>query len=94
MNKCPDNINYKILKKCDIALTIFLADIFRSSMDSGEIPNLWKTSFITPIYKTGNKESPLNYRPISITSGISKIMEKIVAKNITSFFIKKQTIFL
>ena len=38
----------------------------------------WLRAAITPIYKKGDKRLPTNYRPISLTSVISKVMEAIV----------------
>jgi hypothetical protein len=44
-----------------------------------ELPKDWKHSIIIPIHKTGkNPSDPLSYRPISLTSNLNKIMDKIV----------------
>ena len=45
-------------------------------------PDDWKKAYITPIFKSGNHTCPRNYRPISLTSIISKVMENILASNI------------
>ena len=39
--------------------------------------NLEKAN-ITPLYKQGNKSNPLNYRPVSLTSVVCKILEKLI----------------
>ncbi len=44
----------------------------------GKIPLDWKRANIVPIFKGGNKENPLNYRPVSITSVVAKVAERIV----------------
>ena len=62
----PDGIPYILLKNV-IKQFLRLLLIFRIILDSGSIPEVWKTSFIIPIYKKGNKYDPSNYRPISIT---------------------------
>ena len=49
--------------------------IFTNSLEQGKLPNIWKSANITPIYKKGNKSNPLNYRPVSLTSVLGKILE-------------------
>ena len=55
-----------------------LTFIFQSSLDQGQLPQDWKSANITPIYKKGNRTDPANYRPISLTSTCSKILEHII----------------
>ncbi len=52
--------------------------IFCKSMDEGVIPDDWKLANVTCIYKKGSKMDPGNYRPVSLTSVVCKIMEKNV----------------
>uniref|UniRef100_A0A1I8B4S4 Reverse transcriptase domain-containing protein n=1 Tax=Meloidogyne hapla TaxID=6305 RepID=A0A1I8B4S4_MELHA len=77
-----DQISYKILKSCHSILSPFLSDIFRESLDSGNIPDIWKISYITPIHKKGPKTDPNNYRPITITSAVSRVMERLILKQV------------
>ena len=55
-----------------------LTDLFRYNLDTGELPNEWKIANITPIYKKGKKADPNNYRPVSLTSAVCKMMERLV----------------
>jgi hypothetical protein len=55
-----------------------LAHVFNLSLSSGSFPSKLKQSRIVPIFKSGNVESCNNYRPISLLSSISKILENIV----------------
>jgi hypothetical protein len=57
-----------------------------------KIPKDWKHSIIIPIHKTGkNPSDPLSYRPISLTSNLNKIMEKMV-NNRLQWYLERQTI--
>ena len=58
--------------------------LLNQSIQSGCFPVLWKVSNIVPIPKTGDKSNPSNYRPISLLSILSKILEKHVARLLTS----------
>ena len=80
----PDDIPAIILKKMSTALVIPLTIILRKSINEGEIPEIYKVAYITPIHKGGKKSKlkPENYRPVSLTSHIMKIYERIIAKNI------------
>ena len=47
-------------------------------MASADVPSEWKLANVTPIFKTGNKSSPSNYRPVSLTVVLCKIFESIL----------------
>ena len=53
-------------------------------MFDGHFPDLWKRSFITPIYKSNNRENIRNYRPISKLNIIPKLFEAIITEKLTS----------
>ena len=57
-------------------------------MKTGIFPNILKTARITPIHKNGDRSNPLNYRPISILTHLSKIFEKIINRRLVNFFEK------
>ena len=59
--------------------------LFNKSFREGKLPNVWKTANITPLHKKGPKHDSSNYRPISLTSIICKIMEKIVRDAIMTY---------
>ena len=52
------------------------------SLNTGTLPEDWLTANITPVYKKGSRSIPFNYRPISLTSVCSKVMEHIVFHSI------------
>ena len=55
--------------------------IFNISLQTGQVPNDWKEANIAPIFKKGDKHSPSNYRPVSLTCIIAKYMEHILVSN-------------
>lgn len=85
----PDNIPYIVLKNCADSLAPILTDLFRSILDDGHIPAIWQKSIIIPIYKKGEKTDPKNYRPISLTSTVCRVFERILHEKITEFLNKK-----
>ena len=62
-----------------------LAPILKvQSLNTGNIPSDWLLVNVTPVYKKGSKDIPVNYRPISLTSVCSKVMEHIIYHSIMS----------
>ncbi|CAM4571088.1 unnamed protein product [Caretta caretta] len=53
-----------------------LARIFNESVNSGTVPYDWRIAIIVPIFKKGKKSDPGNYRPVSLTSVVCKVLEK------------------
>ena len=76
----PDGVHPMLLKSCSTALALPLLMIFRKSLVSGCLPHFWKISSVIPIFKSGSKFSPCNYRPINLTCVTSKVMERILVK--------------
>ena len=53
-----------------------LALIYKASLNTGKLPEQWKSANVTPIHKGGDSETPNNYRPISLTSIPCKIVNR------------------
>lgn len=81
----PDGIPYILIKKCADQLAPIVTELFRIILDEGNIPPIWKTSFIVPIFKKGDPSSPGNYRPISLTCTFCRIFERILVKKMVEF---------
>ena len=56
--------------------------MWNKSLLTGEIPADLKVGTITPSYKGGNKCEPKNYRPVTLTSHIIKLFERVLVKKI------------
>ena len=78
------DIPIKILKENAI-FSSYICDFFNETIRSGKLPSILKKANITPVFKKGFKGSKENYRPVSILPVISKIFEKMISKQITSF---------
>jgi hypothetical protein len=79
-----DGISLKLLKYVKFEIREPLAHIFNLSLESGQFPTRLKNSRTVPIFKAGDPTVCDNYRPISLISTFSKIIEKIVATNLTN----------
>ena len=77
-----DMIHPRILKECAQELSVPLQRIYQQSLSSGIVPASWKTATITPLYKDEDRSHAENYRPISITSQVGKVLEKLIRKSI------------
>ena len=77
----PDKVSCRTLKEVADILCLPLSIVFRRSMDEGVVPEDWRKANITPIFKGGSKMVPGNYRPVSLTCVICKVMESIIKED-------------
>ena len=77
--KLKDN---QVLKELADELSPFVTYLFNRSITSNEIPRECKTQWISPVFKKGAKSDPANYRPVSLTCILSKLMEHILCTHI------------
>ncbi|XP_059578763.1 RNA-directed DNA polymerase from mobile element jockey isoform X1 [Alligator mississippiensis] len=78
----PDELHPRVLKALANIIAEPLARIFERSWRTGQVPEDWKRANVVPIFKKGRKEDPGNYRPVSLTSILGKIFEKIIKAHI------------
>ena len=85
----PDGFpSSRLINCCDI-LAAALKLMFSQSLTQGMFPSALKRAVIVPILKSGDKSIPGNYRPISLTSCISKVFERILWKQGLAFLERK-----
>ena len=88
----PDKVAYSMLKHLPRSGMDFLLHIFNRSWSSHSFPSIWKTSSIIPIHKVGKPlDSPASFRPISLTSCVSKLFERIILSRLL-FFLESNSI--
>lgn len=94
-NKClgPNSIPSRILLKNYDILSPHISNLINLSFCSGVFPDFLKTAKIVPVFKKGNSLDCSNYRPISLLSIFSKIIEKCMSTRLRKFIDKKEILY-
>ena len=83
-----DGYNMKVIKGITTVLSIPLANVFNCSFSTGVFPHALKSAKVTPIFKSDNKLSIGNYKPISVLPIFSKLLEKMMCNRLILFINK------
>ncbi|GFW87307.1 reverse transcriptase domain-containing protein [Trichonephila clavipes] len=68
-----------------------LLEIFNLSWATGKLPQIWKLSTVIPILKPNKNASECkNYRPISLTSTLCKLMERVIRRRLMNWLIENK----
>ena len=78
----PDGISALMLKATAPSIAKGVTILFNMSIKLGKVPTEWKTSAIVSIPKGGDSNQPSNYRPISLLSILSKLLERHMYKHL------------
>ena len=89
----PDNIPIRMLKAALPSLSLILTTLINECFSKGVFPQSLKIARVTPLFKGGSKDSTNCYRPISIISPLSKLIEKLVSKRLIRFLNKYKVIY-
>lgn len=81
----PDGISARLLKECSEVLAPSLTALFNMSLSLGTVPPEWKEANIVPVPKKGDIHEICNYRPISLLSLVSKVLEHAVHIHVSDF---------
>ena len=75
-------VHPRILKECATSLAKPISIIYRQSLETGSVPSAWKKGSVTPLHKTGSRHDACNYRPVTITSILCRVLEKIIKRSV------------
>ena len=81
-----DGIPSRLFKDGSDALASPLSVIFNLTIQQNVIPAEWKKAKVTPLHKSGTKDDPRNYRPISVLPVVYKVLERLIHKQLASYF--------
>ena len=82
----PDQIPCTLLHELHHELAPCYELLFQTSYDTGVVPEVWRTAWVSPVYKKGDRCCAVNYRPVSLTCVPCKLMEHIVVSNMRKHF--------
>ena len=88
----PDGIHNLLLHNCASDVAEPLSLIFKTSFESGVLPQEWTSAIVVPIFKKSAKNDRANYRPVSLTSVPCKVMESLIKEKLVKFLEKHDII--
>ena len=88
----PDKLHSRTLKELAKAIDKPLAILFQNTLKKGIIPDEGKLAEVKALFKKGDHNKPNNYRPVSLTCIVGKVMESIIRKKIMNHM-KKYNLF-
>ena len=80
-----DGVPLAAVRHCFSVVGPHLLHIVNASITSRIFPSSWKLASVVPLHKSGCRDKPSNFRPISILPALSKICEKIVCSQLSSY---------
>ena len=87
-----DGIPPKLLKEIVEQISTPLAKLFNLSLEEGIVPSEWKDANLTLLFKKGSRNKPENYRPVSLTSVVCKLLETSIRDHMVEFLVKHNLI--
>ena len=87
-----DRCTPRLIKQLCPTVCLPLTHIYNLSLSTGKFAEIWKLGVVTPIHKDGCKTTPSNYRPITLLSIFSKLLEKLVSRRMSDFLEKHSLI--
>ena len=89
----PDRLGPLLLQKLREEIAPILQVLFESSLRTGKLPMDWCRALVTSIFKKEDKSSAANYRPISLTCILCKVLEHIIASNLVKHMDKHDLVY-
>ena len=89
----PDNVTNEMLVHLGPKSKKKLLQIFNDGWKAGSVPQIWREAVMIPVHKKGKDRAKAeSYRPISLTSCVGKLMERIINKRLVHHIEEKQLI--
>ena len=88
----PDGVPARLLKELASTISFPLSYLFSESFRKAKIPDIWRAAIVSPIFKKGLASEVGNYRPVSLTCIICKVMESIIRDVLLSFLLNENLI--
>ena len=82
-----------MIKDAASILAAPLTFLINLSLQTGSVPSAWKTAKVIPVFKNGNRTDTDNYRPISALPVMSKILERVVHKQLMDHLERNSLLF-
>ena len=89
----PDELKPLVLKELREEIAPMLRVIFQRSIETGRVPKDWNDANVCPLFKKGDKNTASNYRPISLTCILCKVLEHIVASDLVTHLDSHQLLY-
>ena len=68
-----------------VHISVPLSILFNISLSSGKVPTVWKDANVITVFKKDDPSDCRNYRPISLSSTVGKVLEKVIHKHVFNF---------
>ena len=82
----------KAMNECGIVLSPVITKLWKASLSSGEIATKFKNQSIIPLFKKGKRSIAANYRPVSLTSNLIKMFERVVRAKLVDYIVAQDII--
>jgi ribonuclease P/MRP protein subunit RPP40 len=80
----PDELHGKLLYEIRYEIVKDLTKLFNLSLETGVVPQDWRDADVCPLFKKGKRDKAENYRPVSLTSIVGKLLESILKDRIVT----------
>ena len=81
-----DNIRNKILKIAAPVISKLLADLFNLSITTNTFPDDWKVAKVLPLFQSGERNDPNNFRSISVLPTVARVFERLIYEQMYTYF--------